>query len=394
MPPGAAVSAVVALVCLVPDNAAPSALFTASVAIGLFVLLLTVSARSAVPNSVHLLTLLYFTTLVATLASSSFDALPGAVRMAALVVLLGWTAARFGPRDRLVFERTVIGLACGEAALAVLQRVTGGFQVWGWLGDPGRASVIDNPLWGGSGRATGTLGHAIPLATLLGLALVLALVSKAVSRWQPRLAVIGLLTAGLAATGSRSAVIVLAAVILYLVFVSRGTRRPVTETFAALAVLGCGLLIDVRSLEIFTSLSGSISLQHRTSSWDTLGALFTEQPLLNILVGNGWAGVAGITDRGLMRSELIGAIDNNVVTVVAVAGVVGLGFLIALMTRAYIHGDSATRASLLFLAGMFLSFDVLLWASAMSLVVVVSMASTAKATDHLESAREELRTVT
>lgn len=361
------------LVALVPDNgAAPSWLLTGlSSAYFCVVLLfaLVARARFALPKAVLLLTGFFVLILCATLASGDPVPIPGLLRTAALALTVAMLVVTAGPDRRPFLYRGILALTVLLALIALSQSLFGFPVTWGWLGDTSAATAGTNPLSPiFAGRSPATMGHAIPLALVLGIGILIAL---GIRPLHPvlRVAVLAVLSVALIATGTRSAVLVLSVVLLFLAyFTLHGRIGLLIKAGATVLAILIATQIDFLDLPPLASLNGSFSLENRVNAWDVLTAFLQKNPLSS-LWGIGWGGVSDLSRQGLLYSASFSAIDNNFVTSVVVGGFVGMLLLVGLMVRAFVGGDQITRAVLALFFGMFLSFDVLLWQSSLVLLV-------------------------
>jgi hypothetical protein len=371
-----AVSTTLWALALVPGSGLDSKLvYTAHVVafVPLFYVLAKTRGKTRFGGPVVALSLFSVVLLASTLASADSIGLQRWLIGALVMVPLAWVTWRMTDAQRRIVYKQILILGAVQAGLALTQKITGWPIVWGYLGTTPEATHSVNHLWlYETGRSLGTLSHPIPLAFLLGVAMLVALSSDAVKGTVPRLGLVALLAAGIAATGTRSAVLCLAAALVVLAFTrSENNYRAVWRIFAILAAVGVSLAIDLRNLSLITSLDGTGSLTHRQGAADVMVRLL-EQPVLPVLFGNGRNSLGDLASNGVLQSRTFAAVDNNFVSLVAVAGILGLAAIVALVVYGWVRGDRTTRAALIFVLGMFFSFDVTLWASSFGLLIFMA----------------------
>ncbi|GAB3611527.1 hypothetical protein GCM10027414_36530 [Humibacter ginsengiterrae] len=105
-----------------------------------------------------------------------------------------------------------------------------------------------------------------------------------------------------------------------------------------------------------------------------------------VLFGNGWGTNAALYSSNLFGQNTFYAIDNEWVTILAQAGLVGAVLLAALFPLVMLRGRTAYVPLLIAVLAMFFSFDVLLWAApALVVGLIVSEESRRKSTTRLPS---------
>jgi len=233
------------------------------------------------------------------------------------------------------------------------------------------------------GRAAGTLGHPIAYGTLAGVSVLLAFLTPSLGR-RIRYGAIILGLAGLLASGSRSAMIPIAGLIL-LILLGRAarwlrrptaTRRGVTR-LALLCILAgpisAGGYAVVTQLDTsrYQNVQESFSYRYRTMQWQAAWRLIS-QDAQTLTWGQG----AGASTLLLSTRRLIPiwgprTFDNSAVTLVFDFGLLGVGVMATgLLALILSPGPAAGRAVLAFLAGNALFFDAFLWPSFLALLVI------------------------
>jgi hypothetical protein len=264
--------------------------------------------------------------------------------------------------------RAFVVLAGVQAAIALAQVFAGLTLPW-----PTMTTMTANELLGaGALRASGTLGHALPLTFLLVVTFAILLRDRA---WLPgavRILVYVALIGGVAAAGSRSGALILAGLVL---FVSGRKLTVVRAIVGALFAL-LGLLLVVRAgffqSETFARLIDSGSVTHRQGALDAVSRLINDQPVVSVLFGNGRTGVTTAFAEGLLQQDRFNAVDNQFVTLLVTVGVIGTLAVVILLLTAIRRADTVQRWALLAAVAMFVIFDVLLWNSSALIVVLLT----------------------
>ena len=370
--PSIALVASIWMLSLAPDSGIPvhiiAAVYSAVIVMTLIGLW---SVRHEVRGSyaVGALTLYYIVLLVATLAAGTSHPIARLLLNGCAMVGVCANSMTMKPSRRISVYRGIVMLAMFESAVALSQKFYNSPVIWGYLGTVHEAVHATNPIWSSpDGRAMGTLSHPIPLALLLGAALLVVLTSPAIQRKHFRVLVVCILAAAIFSTGTRSAIL---ALIPTLGFVGMGNRtsrnRWLWNSLAVLACIVVALKVNITHLSVISSLNNSTSFEHRAGALGDLQTLFAESPL-HVLFGNGRASIAQLVGDAAAAQDIT-VVDNNVVTVIAMAGIIGLVALARLIGVGFMRGDRTSRAALIFIVLMFFSFDVSLWAPSSALLI-------------------------
>lgn len=290
-------------------------------------------------------------------------------------------AAYCTPADRDVVVAVLLALALTQLAFAAASAFLGLPAPWGLLGEAGSVFGHNELLPSAGGRTTGTMAHPIPFGTLMAVAAALAAGARRL--WPlTRLALTAACTFGVLLSGSRSAAIVLVLGLLAGLLWPGASRtgaagRVVVTLTAAVALL----VSDVSEHPALTSLEGTGSLTHRLGALEAVDGLLG-RPLLETLFGSGAGSLDTLYADGLLQQDGFFAVDNQLVTTFALAGLIGVGCLVAAVLVGLARGDRSTRAGALVVVLMFASFDALEWTStAVLFAVLLGLGSARPAAD-------------
>jgi len=263
-------------------------------------------------------------------------------------------------------EQSVVVLACAESIYAIAETSLRFAPLW-----TAAATGRESQILPGLIRAQGTLGHPLPLALLLVTAISLLLSRRHINPLPVTVVGILLLLGGLIATGSRSAL----AIVAILLAVSVGRRVWSIATIAGIAgsvsvaALAAGGFFGSATWVNFVE---GDSLSHRDGALAAVPRLVTDQDFASIVLGNGYFSAPSLFARGLLQQGSFFAIDNQFVTTLVEAGFVGV---IALITLCVVLWMTESRYRILVFAtvAFFLSFDLLSWPSAATLFTMTIM---------------------
>jgi hypothetical protein len=277
------------------------------------------------------------------------------------------------PDERRVFLRGLVLIGVAESVAALYELLVlgrPGFWDYTTSSDSPAGVTLPNPFLGDAVlRMAGTTGHPIALAFLLSVATSVVCADRRVvpSPWLRRV-ILAVLAAGLLAAGTRNAAIALVAASGYLVTTSdarrRGLRIAVSVTAGGIAIaLGAeALLVQVGAL------IDSGSYTNRAGSIASVPGLVGDRPILEVLTGSGWGSEGRLFERGFLNQNGFGIVDNQFVTTLATAGVIGLALLVSVGVSAWRHGDRTVRSVLVVVVVMAFSFDFMRWAGVTLLV--------------------------
>jgi len=280
--------------------------------------------------------------------------------------------------------QTTIFLAAIESLLAGYQLLTQTLPTWGVLGDPMRVLVGYNELLGEvvGGRASGTMSHPIPLGFLCAVGLTFAF-SRVLKIGLPiRVLTVAVLLSGLAASGTRSAVLaacvgVVGALLLrprpdqLEVSDSTRTRANTGRLLAALVLGGAAALGAALSFGFASSLQGSFSSTHRINT--IVGGLnLFNRPLWEVFFGSGPSGAQLAYQEGFIPIDGSFALDNQFVWSFAVGGLVQVAAISIVLVSRILRAVPPVSDLMIVVGVMCFSFDILAWNAPAILFVVIA----------------------
>ncbi|TFV52994.1 hypothetical protein [Blastococcus sp. TF02A-35] len=309
----------------------------------------------------------------AVLSTAHHGTLPDLVEGVLLTALLAaccLLAAFCSRQDRDVLVGAVLALALVQLGFAAASAFLGLPAPWGLLGEAGSLFDENNLLPSLGGRTTGTMAHPIPFGTLMAVAAALAVGARRLPLWA-RLALTCAFAGGVVLSGSRSAAAVLVVGVVAAA-VWPGASRTGAAGRVLLGLAGVvGILVSgVSEVPLLASLEGTGSLTHRLGALEAVGRL-SDRPLPEILLGSGEGSLGVLYADGLLQQDGFFAVDNQLVTTFALAGLVGVALLVAAVLAGLLRGDRSTRPGLLALVLMFAAFDTLEWTSTAVLFAVL-----------------------
>jgi hypothetical protein len=272
--------------------------------------------------------------------------------------------------ERLTIIRSVVWLGAAEAAYALAEYVVQPPVLWAspvptdfeWSG-----SRFQNLIITSGTRSQGSFGHPLLLAMVLMVALGFALRLQFRYQWiKPALIV--LFFAGNVASGSRSALVVMLAMLV----LSLGTSKRIPLRAAAVGILAVAFvsLGDVAQIGVVQEFLSGGSLQHRQGAIDSLPRLLGQSQGL-LLAGHGWFSTTAVYQAGLLQLDGFQAIDNEFIALLVSAGLIGLFLFFTLMVVAFVGVGWHSRLALVACYATFLVFDVLEFPATWSLLALL-----------------------
>ena len=214
-----------------------------------------------------------------------------------------------------------------------------------------------NVLLPWTGRAPGTFGHAIPLGMYLMVALLLvAFQMRSWRRWL-RAVLVAAFAFGILLSGTRSALLSgFLALVVGLCSKELTKKHLAWRLTACIAALVFGAFVGISELLATLGLQDTGSLNHRLAAIDALDKLYGRS-VPELLFGSGAGSVPHLFELGLLQTDNFTAIDNQLVTLFAVGGIVGTAAVIRAVVSGYRRVPSGTRPAVLAMVFMFFSFD-------------------------------------
>jgi hypothetical protein len=280
-----------------------------------------------------------------------------------LAVLLAWVVSTVDPAELRLIYGFIAAAAAAQVALAIVEVTVLPEPIWGYVGGARDNPFVNNELV----RAQGTFGHPIPFAVFCGFSLIIAWSNPA--RWSQkwRLINISIALAGLALSGTRSAVLSIALGILVHVALNSSLTRWL-RSVVLIGMVGVVLFnIDIGISRIATELIESGSFTHRVGGLSSLPALMGRPPG-EVWFGTGFGDVTQLYDRHLMQQVYMRTVDNMLIYAIGTLGIVGLIALLALSVVTIVLADRTVRAILVMVFAMYFSFDLWTWVNMGALV--------------------------
>ena len=275
-----------------------------------------------------------------------------------LATLVAYVASSLATQELRMVYGTIAGVAAAQVAIAVVEILVLPEPIHGYKG-----GIRFNPFVGDLyARAQGTFEHPIVFAVFCGIAVVVAWSNPAQWSQKWRITNLSVATAGLALSGTRSAIAAVAAALLVHMMLNRSFSGWMRSALAVGAMVVVMLNIDIGIATLVTNLIQSGSWSHRLGALESLPQLLSRPPL-EAWFGYGFGSQNALYDRGLMQQTYMRAVDNMFVYALGTMGIVGLGALLAFWAVAFVVADRLRRALLALLFAMFFSFDLFTWIS-------------------------------
>jgi hypothetical protein len=183
------------------------------------------------------------------------------------------------------------------------------------------SSPLHNELVPGVMRSQGTFAHPLPLAIFLLLATCLVLARR--ERTRGAWILTALFALGIVLSGSRSALLILLSIVFVAVARDRRARGPAV-TLYVMAAAAAAISFGSTVADLASELMSSGSYTHRLGSLDAVTNLLYHRGALATIIGDGTNAVPRLYSDGLLPSDGLQAIDNQLVFMLAQDGVVGV----------------------------------------------------------------------
>lgn len=271
--------------------------------------------------------------------------------------------SRFAVGDLRRFGLIIALFATLQLGQAILEFQDVRFSPWSSFG---RTTLVEaNFLIGGQTRAEGMLGHPIPLSMLFVVATVLAWLPHMGWRLNLRVVFTAGMLLGVVLTGTRTAFV---ALIIALIVGVLGPRLSLKYRIASLAVLAGGVAVVAASstasayLEKASNvLATSGSYTHRRGAFESIPRVLDARSGLEWMFGGGVGSEGTLFDQGLLQSDNFHVVDNQFVSTLAWAGVIGLAALAAVFVCVLLAPQPAASVLGGAIIVYFNSFDLLRW---------------------------------
>ncbi|MGN6407158.1 MAG: O-antigen ligase family protein [Curtobacterium sp.] len=265
----------------------------------------------------------------------------------------------------------IVALSVIEALLGVAQLTVMHQPIWGYpLSGSGVPVIQLNPLLGDRiPRAQGSLGHPVVLGFALAVGFVITWVDVPRLRGVVRWPVLLVLASGLVLTGTRSALAAAALGVLYALFAGRDVGRKVRAVFLIAFIGAAGLVLSASIRSTAEQVSTTGSYTHRLGALDSVVNLIG-RPVGQALFGSGAGSERSLFLQGLLQADGFYAIDNELVTVLATAGVLGVAIFLLACAVSFFRAAPRMRGVLIVVLVMFFSFDVTTWGVGSSLLAL------------------------
>lgn len=342
----------------------------------IFVLSLTVmrgAKQLRRPPLILLIVTLFSLTIVSTLLAETFSPYQSLIGPA--TILLYWIVYSCDTTARMAVVWATIGIAIAQTVLGLTE------TFFGFLPLLGEQITIQpqNAFIPGTMRAHGTLGHPIVYGCVLLAGLALAM-RRDIGPAIIRVPIVIFLSVGIVTSGSASPILV-ACLLVAIWFLSRKT--PIGATFAWLSTIGAFLIVassDITSSVIEQELSPT-NMAHRLNSIAAIPNLIFDRPPLKSLLGDGYESTQRLFESGHFFNDGFFVIDNQFVTTLSQAGLVGAIVLAVLLIQFFVKSDRASWPYVLGFLAMGFSFDILNWfAIAMLLFVGIALGMSKEST--------------
>lgn len=243
-----------------------------------------------------------------------------------------------------------------------------------------------NPFVTGTIRAQAMIGHPLVASFVCVLGLFVLLRSSA--RLLLKLVLTPLLVLGVVATGSSTTVVAAAVGILGWFLVGRAQKLSVLRITALILLLVGVAVVSFTPSALLNDISPQQSA-HRLNSFRAIPALLSERGVVGALFGSGFGSAESLYRAGIFDNDGFFAIDNQFVSVLAAAGLIGVILFAAFLLGTLRQARTLDRVFVLTLLLVFLGFDVLDSPSAGPLFLVFAAAAgVSRALDRTDEPQE------
>lgn len=360
----------VCLVVVVAQNNAPSVVRNGAFALGIAVLVVAElrSSRRGRGSPMLVAAIVAWWGLVALVVAltGSYSLEPLAVQVAFIVTMV-WSISRATPSDLSWLVTSIIVLAAAQTLLGLAEVFAGVDPIWGYRGGLRR----DNPFVPDLVRAQGTMGHPIVFGYLQGLAVVLAWANPFRMPQWARLLLLALTVTGVVLSGTRSAALAAAVAIVAHIVLRIEAFQLLRGLFLLLAAAVLVAVLDFGLTQLVLDTIDSGSWIHRLGSLQAVPNLL-ERSGWELWWGSGYGSERELFARGyIVLTYGLPVVDNFFVYLLGTTGIVGLCLMLGILVFAFLRGNRYVKAAVIYVAGMFFSFDTTVWFSSGVLLFVV-----------------------
>lgn len=271
----------------------------------------------------------------------------------------------------LRFLRFFIAIAVVEALLGIIEVARLSRPAWGYLGDVNEYEKQNQFVQSFDLRGMGTLAHPIPLGMMCAFSIVLLIQLPVFRSRVTTMIAIAVLSAGILASGTRTAALACVAGVIVAVLHMRSSKRlawtSVLTVFAGVLILW----IDIVRILGFSGIEATHSFTHRQDGWRAWPTLFS-RPVTHVAMGTSEQERNELEAFSYLNSGFA-AVDNAWVSVTLSWGLVGLvsAALVFLVPMLRVR-DSRPLIAMLFVFSF--SFDLLVWNIGLFVLLVAILA--------------------
>lgn len=367
----------VGLVVVVAQNSAPSTVRNGAFALGIAVLIVAElrSSRRGRGSTILLAGIAAWWGLIVLVAAltQSYSVFPLTVQVA-FIVIMAWSISRATSADLSWLVTSIVVIAAAQSVLGVAEAFGGIEPLWGYRGGLQR----ENPFQTDLVRAQGTMGHPIVFGYLQGLAVVLAWANPFRMRQWVRLPLLAIVVFGVVLSGTRSAALAAAVAIVAHVVLRIEAFLLLRGIFLLLAAAVLVAVLDFGLTQLVLDTIDSGSWVHRLGSLEAVPALL-DRSGWELWWGSGYGSERDLfADGYIVLTYGLPVVDNFFVYLLGTTGLVGLGLMLAILVFAFVRGQRYVKAAVVYVTGMFFSFDTTVWfSSGVLLFVVIALAASA-----------------
>jgi hypothetical protein len=264
--------------------------------------------------------------------------------------------------DRMIFTSGLVALALVHSLLSIFELYTQVPPLWGYGHFPdGSPVLLGNPFLGGHvPRTQSTMGHPIAAACVVAVGFLVLLLRRASLRPWVFATQLAFLSIGILLTGTRSSVLGICVAIAFWFLVSAESKHRFGRLVVVALIVSSFLVVDLGISTLVGGLLDSGSYTNRADAIASVPKLFTRD-FSEIVWGSGYGSEPSLFSQGFFQQNGFNIVDNQLVTTLATAGIVGLVGLCILFLYTFGIAETQARTLLVFMIAMLFSFDYLRW---------------------------------